>query len=75
MNAVVRLAKKEVEASAATGPAARFYRVEQALEMPVGATSVRFAVRDAANDRTGAMEIPLPLAKASEASPSPGAAH
>ncbi len=72
MNAAVRLAKKEVESSAGTGQAPRFYRVEQALDLPAGATSVRFAVRDASNDRTGAMEVPLPLASGNEPSPSGG---
>ena len=62
MNAVVRLAKKEVESSTASGQTPRFYRVEQALELPAGAVSVRFAIRDASNDRTGAVEVPLPLA-------------
>jgi VWFA-related protein len=40
----------------------RFFRIEQELEVPVGATTARFAVRDSSNDRTGAMQISLPLA-------------
>jgi VWFA-related protein len=41
-------------------PAATF-RAEQELEVPPGATSIRVAVRDKATNRTGAMEVPLPL--------------
>ncbi|SPE25537.1 exported hypothetical protein [Acidobacteriia bacterium SbA2] len=37
------------------------YRAMQELDVPVGATSIRVAVRDLSTDRTGAMEIPLPL--------------
>jgi hypothetical protein len=44
---------------------APFFRVDQELEVPLGATSVRFAVRDITNDHIGAMEISLPLAPAS----------
>ncbi|HLI75347.1 MAG TPA: hypothetical protein VKV02_00255, partial [Acidobacteriaceae bacterium] len=62
MNAVVRLTKKEIEAKPGESEPPRFYRIDQDLDVPVGATSLRFAVRDTANDRTGAMEISLPLA-------------
>ncbi len=58
MNAFVRIAKKDLEGEAEAAP---FFRVEQELEVPVGAVSLRLAVRDATNDRTGAMEIALPL--------------
>jgi len=61
MNAVVRIAKKDLEQTPGTPDALPFFRVEQDLEVPVGATSLRVAVRDATNDRTGAMEITLPL--------------
>lgn len=37
------------------------YRVEQQIEVPLTATSIRIAVRDTSTDRIGAMEIPLPL--------------
>lgn len=64
MNGFVRVAKKDLGDGAATGEAARFYRIEQELEVPVDAASVRFAVRDTSNDRLGAIEVKLPLAAA-----------
>ncbi len=62
MNAVVRIARKDLAEKTTETDAPRFFRVEQELEVPLGATTVRFAVRDTANDRTGAMEESLPLA-------------
>jgi hypothetical protein len=38
------------------------YRVEQQLDVPLNAISIRVALRDVSTDRIGAMEIPLPLA-------------
>jgi hypothetical protein len=38
------------------------YRVEQQIEVPLTATSMRIAVRDVTTDRIGTMEVPLPLA-------------
>ena len=38
------------------------YRVEQQLDVPLTATSIRIAVRDVSTDRIGALEVPLPLA-------------
>jgi hypothetical protein len=38
-----------------------YYRIQQRIDVPVGAASVRLAVRDVSTDRIGAMEIPLPL--------------
>ncbi|MGD0648455.1 MAG: VWA domain-containing protein [Acidobacteriaceae bacterium] len=61
MNAFVRIAKKDLEETPGAPDSLPFFRVEQELEVPVGATSLRVAVRDATNDRTGAMEIALPL--------------
>ena len=49
-------------AAAGASEPAKVYRVDEEFEVPVGATSLRFAVRDAATDRIGAMEIKLPLA-------------
>ena len=66
MNAVVRIAKKEVDPASGGSEGAHFYRIEQELEVPLAAASVRFAVRDTENDRTGAMEVTLPLAPAAE---------
>jgi VWFA-related protein len=37
------------------------FRALQELVAPVTATSIRVAIRDTANDRIGALEIPLPL--------------
>jgi VWFA-related protein len=61
MNAFVRIAKKDLEETPGAADSLPFFRVEQELEVPVGAASLRVAVRDATNDRTGAMEITLPL--------------
>jgi hypothetical protein len=61
MNAFVRIAKKDLNKTPGSPDSALFFRVEQELEVPVGATSLRLAVRDVTNDRTGAMEITLPL--------------
>ncbi|HEY4903157.1 MAG TPA: VWA domain-containing protein [Candidatus Sulfotelmatobacter sp.] len=38
------------------------YRVQQQLDVPLNAISIRVALRDVSTDRIGAMEIPLPLA-------------
>ena len=38
------------------------YRVQQEIEAPLNATSIRIAVRDTNTDRIGAMEVSLPLA-------------
>ena len=61
MNAFVRIAKKDPEETPGSPDSLPFFRVEQELDVPLGAASLRVAVRDAANDRTGAMEIALPL--------------
>lgn len=37
------------------------YRLDQQIDVPVGAVSLRLAVRDVATDNIGAMEISLPL--------------
>jgi VWFA-related protein len=63
MNAFVRVAKKDLEETPGEPESALFFRVEQELEVPVGAASLRVAVRDVTNDRTGAMEITLPLSQ------------
>lgn len=44
-----------------------FYRAEQQIDVPVGATSIRIAVRDVATDRIGALEVSLPLAAEAQA--------
>jgi VWFA-related protein len=62
MNAFVRVARKDLDERPAAPDAVPFFRVEQELQVPVGATSVRLAVRDITNDHVGTMEISLPLA-------------
>ncbi len=61
MNAFVRVAKKDLSERPGAEKLPLFFRVEQELEVPMGAASVRLAVRDATNDRIGAMEVNLPL--------------
>lgn len=39
-----------------------YFRVQQRIDVPVGAAFLRLAVRDLSTDRIGTMEIPLPLA-------------
>jgi hypothetical protein len=65
MNAFVRVARKDLGVKPEAGGPLLFFRVEQELEVPVGAASIRFGVRDDTNNRMGAMEIKLPLAQAS----------
>jgi len=45
----------------AQGKAEGTFRAEQELEVPPGATSIRVAVRDKGTDRTGTLEVTLPL--------------
>lgn len=65
MNAFVRVANTELQNRAGAPEAALFFRIEQGLEVPEGAKTLRFAVRDETNDRVGAMEIKLPLEQVS----------
>jgi hypothetical protein len=69
MNAFVRVAKKDLNGESVATNQPRFFRIEQELEVPLAATSVRFAVRDTTNDRIGAMEVKLPLAPEGEPHP------
>jgi VWFA-related protein len=62
MNAFVRVATKDLDEKPGEPNPIPFFLVEQELEVPLAATSVRFAVRDITTDRIGAMEISLPLA-------------
>ncbi|MGA8432032.1 MAG: VWA domain-containing protein [Candidatus Sulfotelmatobacter sp.] len=62
-----RMLNALVETSAPAGnPAAQnpqgIYRVQQQIDVPLNAISIRVALRDVSTDRIGAMEIPLPLA-------------
>jgi len=40
----------------------KFYRAQERIDVPLTATSIRIAVRDMTTDRTGAIEVALPLA-------------
>jgi hypothetical protein len=44
------------------------YRMGQAIDVPVGAASLRMAVRDNATGRVGSMEVTLPLSAKVDAS-------
>jgi hypothetical protein len=56
--------------TAADDPKAKFtyFRVQQKIDVPVSAVSLRLGVRDASTDHMGTMEIPLPLAPESSSS-------
>jgi len=41
---------------------AKVYRIQQEIEVPLAAASIRVAIHDANTGRVGAMEIKLPLA-------------
>lgn len=79
-----RLLNGDVEESSSANPTTSdrrpefaYFRIQQKIDVPEGATSLRLAVRDKSTDRIGTMEIPLPLApEPSEASQSaaPGSA-
>jgi len=45
----------------ANGKLGTLFHSEQELEVPPGAAFIRVAVRDRLNDRTGTLEVPLPL--------------
>ncbi len=59
----------EGEAALAGSGKSDVYRAMQELDVPIGATSMRIAVRDLYSDRVGAMEIALPLAPEKESEP------
>jgi VWFA-related protein len=40
-----------------------WFHTDQQFDVPAGAAWIRLAVRDTSNDRTGTLEIPLPLVK------------
>jgi VWFA-related protein len=40
----------------------KFYRAQEQIDVPLGATSIRIAVRDMTTDHIGAIEVALPLA-------------
>jgi len=65
----------DVEEASSTNPTAdnprakfTYFRVQQKIDVPVTAVSLRLGVRDVSTDRMGTMEIPLPLAPESSGS-------
>ncbi len=54
---------EEASAAAASGPEnhGSYFRIQQRIDVPLKAKTMRFAVRDTTTDRIGAMEISLPL--------------
>jgi hypothetical protein len=53
----------ETDSPAGEQPASqKAFRMEQQLDAPLDAKFIRLAVRDLRTGKTGAMEIPLPLA-------------
>ena len=56
----------DVEEASSSGSSTRagdgsYFRIQQRIDVPAKAKTMRFAVRDATTDRVGAMEISLPL--------------
>ena len=47
---------------ASNGKSGALFRAQQELQVPPGAAYIRMAVRDTLSDRTGTLEVPLPLA-------------
>jgi VWFA-related protein len=45
----------------------KFYRAQEQIDVPLGATSIRIAVRDMTTDHVGAIEVALPLAAEGQA--------
>jgi len=67
-----RMLNASVETSSPTEPvgaeeADHIYRVQQQIDVPVNAKSIRIAMRDISTDRIGAMEVDLPLAPEAQA--------
>ena len=63
-----RLLNGDVEEASSTNPQSdysqakfTYFRVQQKIDVPVNAGSLRLGVRDLSTDRMGTMEIPLPL--------------
>jgi hypothetical protein len=62
LNGLVETSGQTAPVNAGSQTAQGIYRVQQELDVPLNAISIRIAVRDISTDRIGAMEIPLPLA-------------
>jgi hypothetical protein len=59
LNSVLNEGMPPADAGKDGKPAA--FHAQQELEVPPGAASIRVAVRDKATNRTGTLEVPLPL--------------
>ncbi|HEY0784773.1 MAG TPA: VWA domain-containing protein [Acidobacteriaceae bacterium] len=72
LNAVVNKTVEDAGATA-TDPATqkKLYKLEQRIDVPVDAVSLRVAMRDMRTDRIGALEVPLPLAPETQAAAAP----
>jgi VWFA-related protein len=57
-----RLSQVQVGTAPSGSKERGIYRAQQRIDVPVGAASIRVAVRDMFTDRIGAMEVNLPLA-------------
>jgi hypothetical protein len=62
LNGLVETSDQSENAASLAQNAQGIYRVQQQLDIPLAATSIRIAVRDVSTDHIGALEIPLPLA-------------
>lgn len=62
LNGLVETSAPATPSNAATQNSQGIYRVQQELDVPLSAASIRVAVRDVLTDHIGVMEIPLPLA-------------
>jgi VWFA-related protein len=61
LNGVFETASEDTSSDSPSHPKNNVFRAMQELDVPVGATSIRVAVRDILTDRVGALEIPLPI--------------
>jgi VWFA-related protein len=66
LNAVVNSTAEGAAIEPAAAQPSKPYRVEQQMDVPLAAASIRMAVRDVNSNRVGAMEIKLPLAPENE---------
>jgi VWFA-related protein len=62
LNGLVQNAQGSTARTGSDANPEQFYRVEQEIDVPLSASSIRIAVRDLDTDHIGAMEIALPLA-------------
>jgi len=73
LNALVETSGRSGDEASAPQNSQGIYRVQQQLDVPLIATSIRIAVRDISTDHIGAMEITLPLASEMQTQAAPPA--